>query len=160
LNSKKQCQKDRLFKDLEKCVCDNRRQYTYPFFFEIKQQKVMLITLIPSFQAVYRQLTSIRFFRQIFLALCGPNPKIRSGSLVESFLDSIYWTHFHKCYLPRERDQAIPEPDSIPDYCFKKYIEREINVIKPKLIIVLGKPLVYRLFQEDLVQSSGVMSSR
>lgn len=148
--SKSSINKDKLFKELENCKCKNRRQYTYPFFFEMKQQKVMIITWVPSFQAVYRQLASIRFFRNMFLALCGQNPKIRSGSLVTSFLDSFYWTHYHKCYIPKEKGKTTPETGRIPDYCFDQYIIREINLLSPKLIVMLGKPLIERLLMKPI----------
>ena len=143
-------EKEQIYLELENCRCTNRRPYTYPFFFEIKQQKVMLITLIPSFQAVYRQLASIRFFRNLFLALCGPNPAIRSGSLVTSFLDAIYWSHYHKCYLPKEQGSTIPRSEMILSDCYGKYINREISALCPKLIVMLGAPVADKLLGRKL----------
>lgn len=143
-------QKEKLFTDLRSCACEKRLPNTYPFVFKMEQQKVMLITLVPSFQAVYRQLASIRFFRQIFLALCGPSPQIRENSLVQGFLNSFYWTHYHKCYLPRVRDNSLPDIDRITPDCYKKHLNREIELLKPCLIIVLGKELVKILFNDNI----------
>ena len=71
--------------DLENCRCSNRRKNTKPFYFQFQSQKVMLITSAPSFQAVYRQLSSIRFFRNVYLALLGPYPDLKKDSLVSFF---------------------------------------------------------------------------
>ncbi len=62
------------------CDCCDRLPYTDPFYFDMKQQKVMLLTCVPGYQAVYRQIASTRFFRQVFFALGGPAPKLGSSS--------------------------------------------------------------------------------
>ena len=144
-------EKERIYKELEHCTCDNNKKTnTYPFFFKMKHQKVMLITLVPSFQAVYRQLASTRFFREIFLALCGANPSIPSGSLVSCFLEAFYWSHYHKCYVPRPKGEAVPYSDSIDHQCFNRYMMCEINALKPELILILGKPSIEKILGKDL----------
>ncbi len=99
--------KKNLISDIESCKCEkHQKRNTYPFFFPMQNQKVMLITLSPSFQAAYRQLASIRFFRNIYLALFGPNPDIRYSGLAKIFLKKIYWTHYHK--YPFEYSYIMP----------------------------------------------------
>jgi len=46
--------------DFEDCDCEFRIPGTGPFYFEYTGQNAMLITSVPSFQAVYRQLASTR----------------------------------------------------------------------------------------------------
>jgi hypothetical protein len=133
----------KIFNEIGSCRCE----YKYgpsPFYFSMSDyKKVMLITLVPSFQAVYRPLASTRFFRVLCLALFGANPMV--GSLTESFLyGEIYWTHCHKCYFPRSPNY----PNDVPEHCTEKYINREISILSPKLIIVLGDVVARRLLGE------------
>ncbi len=133
-----------LLMDLENCYCINRQTNSRPFYFKYKNQKVTLITSAPSFQAVYRSLASIRFFRSIFLALLGPYPDINDNSIVNFFLDNIYWTHYHKCYLP---NQGYKNP---PGYCRNKYLDQELEEYSPELIVLLGQPVVKKLLNRNI----------
>jgi hypothetical protein len=128
-----------IYESLRNCVCDYK-EGPRPFFFEpspLIKKKVMLITLCPTYQAVYRPLVSTRFFRTLCLALYGSKPQPSSGNLQYNFMQSIYWTHYHKCYIK----DAVENYESIPPYCMDKYLEKEVIAVDPSLILVLGKPV-------------------
>lgn len=52
------------------------------------------------------------------------------------FSNYFYWTHYNKCYAA-----GIPN-----NYCAKLYLEKEIELFSPKLIISLGKKPIDLLF--------------
>ena len=100
----------------------------------------MLITLAPGFQAVYRPLTSVRFFRLLCLALYGPNRNVTA--VVNSIVHKdIYWTHYHKCYFKR----TSAYPDDVPNICRKYYLEKEIDLLRPELILIMNPEVSKRL---------------
>jgi len=108
-----------------------------------ESKKVMLITLAPGFQAVYRPLTSIRFFRLLCLALYGPNWD--TAEVVKSMtVNDIYWTHYHKCYFKRTKLY----PSDVPDICSGYYLNREIDLLRPELILVMVAEVSKRLLQK------------
>lgn len=120
--------------------CDhcNSEGYT-PFFFPIENQEVMIITAVPSMQAMYKPLTSIRFFRKLCIALFGD--KYLGEDYIKEFCGgNIYWTHYYKCYKPACNDYG-----ALPNDCEKRYLTREIKALKPKLIIVFGKEIEKKL---------------
>ena len=87
--------------------CNGCSQTAYmPFCFPIHNQPVMIVSAIPSLQAMYKPLSSIRFFRNLCYALLGDvvlRDKTRAGYYLREFCDSngcIYWTHYRKCYQP------------------------------------------------------------
>lgn len=123
-----------IYRELERCDCADKRGLS-PFFFKMAGQKVMLITLCPTFQAAYRPLSSIRFFRTIFLALFGNCPDM--DDFTAEFQRSIYWTHYHKCYFPAYFTSG-GDYRLLPAHCGKKYLDREIAALQPDLIILLG----------------------
>jgi uracil-DNA glycosylase family 4 len=79
----------------------------------------------------------------------------KSGELFEKMLDSngltrtdVYATNIVKC-RPASKDRMynrLPTTEEI--YNCKKYLVQEINVVKPKVIICLGK-LVYNTIEPD-----------
>lgn len=108
-----------------------------PFFFPMRDQEVMVITAAPSMQAMYRPLTSIRFFRKLCLALFG-DKYLREKELCDSYLrefcgGNIYWTHYYKCFPP-----TLTDFSQISDVCAGTYLKSEINLLKPKQIYVFG----------------------
>lgn len=122
--------------DIRNCDLCHSGIYT-PFFFPIKNQEVMVITAAPSMQAMYKPLTSIRFFRKLCFALFG-DKYLREKNLCDRYLlefceGNIYWTHYYKCYSP-----GLTDFSQISDICANKYLRTEIELLKPKLIIVFG----------------------
>jgi len=111
-----------------------------PFFFPMADQEVMLISAVPSLQALYKPLPSIRFFRNICFTLFGDKylrEKTQCEKLLLEFCDgNIYWTHYHKCFMPGMVDYTV-----VDDTCAQQYLLEEIRILKPKLIIVLGEPI-------------------
>jgi|GEM_PF-6366541 hypothetical protein len=138
--------KDELFKKINNCEECKLKYGKKPFFFEMKKQKVMLITACPSIQAMFRPLTSIRFFRTISVALFGD--KNISPEYIRAFHDEIYWTHMHKCY----NEEALKSGDftKIPNNCMNEYINEEVNLLKPEITIAFGKVVAERLFQREI----------
>ena len=128
--------------NLDKCCCKYRLPDSRPFYFDYTGQKVMLITSTPSFQAVYRQLASTRFFRHVYLALFGPSPAIGNQSLISFFQENIYWTHYHKCYIPIGLAHDYRNP---PDLCRGRHLDKEIDEYELEIIVLFGAPVVQRL---------------
>lgn len=113
--------------------CDRQIKNPRPFYFAEYNIncKVVLITLTPSIQAIYRPLFSTRFFRILCLALFGAYPERRD--FVEIFNSGeIFWTHLQKCYTEDLNKSAL-------DKCANYYIEKELTAINPALVIVLGE---------------------
>jgi uracil-DNA glycosylase len=135
-----------LFHKIKGCHECSYKYGETPFFFPMTEQKVMLITACPSIQAMFRPLTSIRFFRTICNALFG-DASI-SPEYVEAIHDKVYWTHMQKCY--NEEALKSGEFDRIPDRCRKVYIEEEISLLKPEIIIAFGGVVAERLFKYEL----------
>lgn len=119
--------------------CENN----VPFFFEIKKQKVMLITASSTIQSSYAPLISVRFLRNLLYSLFGYEGVSEKGFL--QFIDDngIYWTSFNKCY-----DRYFLRSDDTGKYvmdkfrnnkCGKYFLQREIDALNPKWVIVLGK---------------------
>lgn len=131
----------RLFNELRNCRKCEYRTETSSFVFKMNDsKKVMLITLATGFQAVYRPLTSVKFFRLLCLALYGPNRNVTA--VVESVVHKdIYWTHYHKCYFKR----TSAYPDDVPNICREHYLEREIDLLRPELILIMTPEVSKRL---------------
>lgn len=111
-----------------------------PLVFPMRDQKVMLISAAPSLQAVYKPLTSVRFFRRVCFALFG-DKYLREKTQCEKYLlefydGGIYWTHYRKCYDPRLGNLSL-----VDDVCAKRYLADEVRTLKPELIIVLGSEI-------------------
>lgn len=138
--------KEELFDNINNCRECDFKYGKKPFFFPLKEQKVMLITACPSIQAMFRPLTSIRFFRTISVALFG-DANI-SPDYIEAIHDKIYWTHMNKCY----NQEALTSGDftQIPEDCRNVYIDREVSLLKPEIIIAFGRVVAERLFQQKL----------
>lgn len=97
----------------------------------------MLISAAPSIQAMYRPLTSVRFFRRICLALFGDrhlsDEEQCEKYLLELCAEGIYWTHYRKCY-----DPSVVDFSALTDACAGRYLAAETEALRPKLIVVLG----------------------
>ncbi len=134
----------KLHNELKNCNKCEYRTETSPFVFRMNESnKVMLVTMAPGFQAVYRPLTSIRFFRILCLALYGPNRDVKS--VVQSIVhQDIYWTHYHKCYFMRTDSY----PKDVPDTCREIYLAREIDILKPELIVVMVSEVSKRILKQ------------
>ena len=117
-----------------------------PFVFPLKDQKVMIISAMPSVQAMYKPLTSIRFFRRLCVALLGDG-YLRRGTQCEKYLlefcdGGLYWTHYRKCFDPRLKDIS-----KVDDACARTYLADEVEALRPKLklIVVLGDAIAERV---------------
>lgn len=125
--------------------CNGCSQTAYmPFCFPIHNQPVMIVSAIPSLQAMYKPLSSIRFFRNLCYALLGDvvlRDKTRAGYYLREFCDSngcIYWTHYRKCYQPE-----LNSFDELDCECAYRFLKDEFNALRHslKLIIVLGETI-------------------
>ena len=129
---------ERVFRDIVNCSkCDDH----LPFHFEMGRQSVMLISFAPSYATVHRPLYYVQLYRKMCLALFGDVPP--SEKFIREFYDpagSIYWTHYQKCFKNGDTNEAAKcEP----------LLEKEIEALDPKLIIILGKETIKRLAQHS-----------
>ena len=79
----------------------------------------------------------------------------RAGKLLNEFLKSIglnrdlvFITNTIKCRPPENRDPEIVEINACSDY-----LDQQINIIKPKVLVLLGKIAANRLLCEDIPMS-------
>ena len=79
----------------------------------------------------------------------------RAGKLLNEFLKSIglnrdlvFITNTIKCRPPENRDPGIAEINACSDY-----LDQQINIIKPKVLVLLGKIAANRLLCEDIPMS-------
>ena len=79
----------------------------------------------------------------------------RAGKLLNEFLKSIglnrdlvFITNTIKCRPPENRDPKIIEINSCSDY-----LDQQINIIKPKVLVLLGKIAANRLLGKDMPMS-------
>ena len=79
----------------------------------------------------------------------------RAGKLLNEFLKSIglnrdlvFIVNTIKCRPPENRDPEIVEIDACSDY-----LDQQINIIKPKVLVLLGKIAANRLLGEDIPMS-------
>lgn len=140
--------KAKLAEELKSCELCKNKYGLAPFFFPMENQEVMLITACPSFQAVYKPLTSVRFFRTLCIALFGEHGISEEAIMQFQTGGNIYWTHYHKCYY--EDFFKDRQYKRLPDTCYKHYISEEIRLLSPKLIIVLGKTTVQKMLKYTL----------
>ena len=126
---------DSIFHDIERCgLCDGHK----PFHFEMGRQKVVLISLAPSYATLHRPLYFIQLFRKICLALFGD--VMPSEDFIKEFYDpagNIYWTHYQKCFKHGDTAHAAK--------CGPLLV-KEIETLDPELIIVLGHETIRRLY--------------
>lgn len=114
-----------------------------PFHFNLHGQKVMVISAMPSLQAEYKPLPSIRFFRHLCIALFGDKylrEKHVCDAYIREFCDkdgNIYWTHYKKCYSAELAGNLA----NIDDTCASVYLKREVQALNPEIIIVLGNEI-------------------
>lgn len=118
--------------------CEN----SSPFFFEIKQQRIMLITASSTLQTNYLPLTYVRFMRNLLYYLLGLEGVSEAG--LQHFIDDegIYWTSYNKCY-----DRAFLSDigdgykmDKFSRYtCGDSFLQKEYNELRPQYVIVMGK---------------------
>jgi uracil-DNA glycosylase family 4 len=79
----------------------------------------------------------------------------RAGKLLNEFLKSIglnrdlvFIVNTIKCRPPENRDPEIVEINACSDY-----LDQQINIIKPKVLVLLGKIAANRLLGEDIPMS-------
>ncbi|MGE5580205.1 MAG: hypothetical protein ACM3WU_09205 [Bacillota bacterium] len=108
-----------------------------PFFFPLKKQPIMLISAMPSVDAMYRPLYSIRFFREVCLALFGYRYLAEEPDCEKYLLEfcdgNIYWTHHRKCY-----DPALDDLSDVDDRCATEHLANEVDALRPKIILIVG----------------------
>ncbi len=127
---------------LAECECRNKQ--SDPFYFPIRNQRVMLITACPSLQTVSSTLTSVRFVRQVLYALLGEEGVSDDGLSLLFSKKGIYWCHLHKCFnekfYNRDQDGKYKLQD-LPLECAGRYLKNETELLYKslKLIIVMGK---------------------
>jgi uracil-DNA glycosylase len=79
----------------------------------------------------------------------------RAGKLLNEFLksidlnrESVFIVNTIKCRPPENRDPEIAEINACSDY-----LDQQINIIKPKVLVLLGKIAANRLLGEDMPMS-------
>ena len=79
----------------------------------------------------------------------------RAGKLLNEFLksinlnrDSVFIVNTIKCRPPENRDPEASEINACADY-----LDQQINIIKPKVLVLLGKIAANRLLGEDMPMS-------
>ena len=79
----------------------------------------------------------------------------RAGKLLNEFLksidlnrDSVFIANTIKCRPPENRDPETAEINACSDY-----LDQQINFIKPKVLVLLGKVAANRLLGEDMPMS-------
>ena len=79
----------------------------------------------------------------------------RAGKLLNEFLksidldrDSVFIVNTIKCRPPENRDPEASEINACSDY-----LDQQINIIKPKVLVLLGKIAANRLLGEDMPMS-------
>ena len=79
----------------------------------------------------------------------------RAGKLLNEFLksislnrDSVFIANTIKCRPPENRDPEVVEINACSDY-----LDQQINIIKPKVLVLLGKVAANRLLNEDIPMS-------
>ncbi|MDA7841382.1 uracil-DNA glycosylase [Gammaproteobacteria bacterium] len=79
----------------------------------------------------------------------------RAGKLLNEFLksidlnrDSVFIVNTIKCRPPENRDPEASEINACSDY-----LDQQINIIKPKVLVLLGKIAANRLIGEDMPMS-------
>ena len=79
----------------------------------------------------------------------------RAGKLLNEFLksinlnrDSVFIVNTIKCRPPENRDPEASEISACSDY-----LDQQINIIKPKVLVLLGKIAANRLLGEDMAMS-------
>jgi len=79
----------------------------------------------------------------------------RAGKLLNEFLKSIglnrglvFIANTIKCRPPENRDPEIVEINACSDY-----LDQQINIIKPKVLVLLGKIAANRLLEKDIPMS-------
>ena len=79
----------------------------------------------------------------------------RAGKLLNEFLksidlnrDSVFIANTIKCRPPENRDPEAAEINACSDY-----LDQQINIIKPKVLVLLGKVAANRLLGEDMPMS-------
>lgn len=112
-----------------------------PFCFEIKNQRIMLITASSILQANYLPLTHLRFFRNLLYYLFGLEGVSEDGLI--QFIDEcgIYWTSYNKCYdrkFLKESGQRYKMDKFSRPTCGETYLQKEYNEVNPEYVIVMG----------------------
>jgi DNA polymerase len=70
--------------------------------------------------------------------------------------DAVYITNVIKCRPPRNRD---PRPDEIAT-CAELYLARQIQAIRPKLLIMLGRHSTSYILSEEGIKVDGITKVR
>ena len=135
-----------IFAEMNLCkICEGPKYGKSPFVFQPKSQKVMLISACPTIEAIFRPLTSIRFFRQICVALFGERV---CDAWLTSFNEDIYWTHLNKCH--NEKVFREHNFELLSETCAERWLERELYLLKPELIIILGSFTAGRILKREM----------
>ena len=100
--------------------------------------KIMIVSQAPSLSASNKQILADvknRTFNQ-FLDVLGITSDI--------FHKNIYWTHYGKCYPGKSKGG-----DQVPTvHCAEKYIETELKLCKPKMVIGISRPASRYLYSK------------
>ena len=112
-----------------------------PFCFEIKNQRVMIITASSNLQANYLPLTHLRFLRNLLYYLFGLEGASEDGLIQFIDEDGIYWTSYNKCF-DREFYKATSDRYKMEKFsrstCGETFIQKEYNEVNPDYVVVMG----------------------
>ena len=121
---------ERLQKEIRKCRICKIPDYSYPLFQGDSKAKIMVISQSPSKKVLeYGQKWKDNFSGKTLRGWFNLPDEVFYNP------DLIYLTSIGKCYPGKDKKNIDKFPDLI---CAEKWLKREIKLIKPKLIIIVG----------------------
>ena len=119
-----------------------------------KSQKVLLITRDPS-NIANNNNTMLgwenTFFRNHILMILFNKYDIDHFIVFrELFEKYIFWTHFSKCFPGKYSNGNHKQPNKV---CAKKFLKKEIDLINPDYIILVGKHSIKFITDLDLIKA-------
>ena len=121
---------EKLQKKIKRCKICKIPSYSYPLFQGTSKAKIMVISQAPSKKV-------LAYGQKWRDNLSGKTLRSWFGLPDEVFYnpDLVYLTSIGKCY-PGKGKNGDKFPDLI---CAEKWLKKEISLVKPKLIITIGK---------------------
>jgi len=120
----------KLQEQVKKCKICKIPSYSYPLFQGASKAKIMVISQSPSKKVLeYGQKWRDNFSGKTLRSWFGIPDEVFYNP------DLIYLTSIGKCYPGKDKKGFDKFPDLI---CAEKWLKKEIKLVKPKLIIIVG----------------------
>lgn len=95
-----------------------------------------------------------------FLAWLTDNRMVSNPGKLTT-ISNIYWTHAVKCFIQRKgesinkaKERLGNEFKLVCNYC-REYVKKELEIIKPNLIVAIGDPAFYSMFPKNSPKEIG-----